>query len=617
MSVKPELLKQIRAAVEHDAERDEIPVETTTEDPGDGAAMSAASISRKKVCRNVEMGHHDATVEWHKAEAALSTALRSKVETEAEDAEMALYVQRVQKSVDNLLPHSPSAGFSGTDSQERSGHIAEKGTSAFLERARLMRCRASDAGKKLKDHAKRRLRIKITDIFKEVGRRQSLRQSQEKVRKFREDLHQHGFGPNASTGDADFFALGIGATTDSYEDDATPRRRCLLESLSLEELAMVRANPRWYIEASLQDGEDENVHANRERLIDFFTPARKDRHVSIECYSQRLWSRLAASEAIQESQDSRTASGRLRSLFGRGPGPGFSGSRMTSQGLSPQPSTMQSVADSQMFSSLSAGSLPRREPIRADQPSPTMEKVWERHRRKEARDAQMLEDRRLAAEERMAKNAFKVSQQLSEYESSQSKYKELHKLRMSDALDRKAARDAENQERLAVMDEFKLRKIRHALDVADEQLERKRDKVSEGLEAWQSAVRRARRYQHVQERKALAKLQANQEAYNARLAKVGETRSEKTESQAQKNDKLKARIQVSLMQQLDEQRKLECDRILIASEQKVEAARYRRYHSQNKYNFLERAFGEQVKFDHKYAFTPSRKGRHNTSSESL
>ena len=103
--------------------------------------------------------------------------------SEAEDAEMALYVQRVQKSVDNLLPHSPSGGFAGMatqlyfrigmlkiqddpkhgsgcidqDSQERSGHIAEKGTSAFLERARLMRCRASDAGKKLKDHAKRRL----------------------------------------------------------------------------------------------------------------------------------------------------------------------------------------------------------------------------------------------------------------------------------------------------------------------------------------------------------------------------------------------------------------------------------------------------------------------------
>ena len=40
--------------------------------------------------------------------------LSERVGPEAEDAEMALYVQRVQKSVDNLLPHSPSAGFSGT-----------------------------------------------------------------------------------------------------------------------------------------------------------------------------------------------------------------------------------------------------------------------------------------------------------------------------------------------------------------------------------------------------------------------------------------------------------------------------------------------------------------------
>ncbi|CAE7365129.1 unnamed protein product, partial [Symbiodinium pilosum] len=572
----------------------------------------------KKVCRNVEIGHRDANKKWHEAEAALSTALRSKQETEAEDAEMTAYVQNVEKGIgiDASALLSPTASMSCLDSQERSGHIPVKGSAAFLERARLMRFRASEAGKKLKDHAKRRLRIKITDIFKEVKRRQSLRYHQDKVRKFREKLHELGRGPNASTGDADDFSLGLGVISDSFEDDATPRRRCILESLSLEELEMLRADPRWYIEASLQpDGQDENFHGNRERLIDFFTPARKDRHVSIECYSQRLWARLAAaSEAMQDSQDSAQTDVRIRSLFGRGSG---MGSRVASQGLSTQPSAMQSISDrgpdSQMFSSLSAGSLPRREPIRADQVSPTMEKVWDKYRRKEARDAQMLEDRRLAAEERMARNAFKVSQQLREYESSQSKYKELHKLRMSDALERKAARDAEVQERLAVMDEFKLRKIRHALDVADEQLERKRDKVSEGLEVWQTAVRRARRHQHMQERKALAQLQASQEAYAARLAKVGETRGEKTESQAQKNDKLKARIQVSLMQQLEEQRKLDCDRILIASEQKVEAARYRRYHHANKYNFLERAFGEQVKFDHKYSYTPSRKGRQQMS----
>ena len=70
----------------------------------------------------------------------------------------------------------------------------------------------------------------------------------------------------------------------------------------------------------------------------------------------------------------------------------------------------------------------------------------------------------------IGEDACKVSQQLSEYESSQSKYKEesqpsrqfgqtqklklqeLHKLRMSDALDRKAARDAENQDAQVLAD---------------------------------------------------------------------------------------------------------------------------------------------------------------------
>eukprot|EP00438_Fugacium_kawagutii_P024927 Skav213184 [mRNA] locus=scaffold2826:12280:16623:+ [translate_table: standard] len=55
-------------------------------------------------------------------------------------------------------------------------------------------------------------------------------------------------------------------------------------------------------------------------------------------------------------------------------------------------------------------SFERREPIRDDRASPTMQKVWEKHRRKEERDAQILESRRLAAEERMVRNAFNVPQ---------------------------------------------------------------------------------------------------------------------------------------------------------------------------------------------------------------
>ena len=40
-----------------------------------------------------------------------------------------------------------------------------------------------------------------------------------------------GRGPAAAIGDADEYALGLGA--DEFED-ATPRRRCILDSLSLQ-----------------------------------------------------------------------------------------------------------------------------------------------------------------------------------------------------------------------------------------------------------------------------------------------------------------------------------------------------------------------------------------------
>ena len=134
-------------------------------------------------------------------------------------------------------------------------------------------------------------------------------------------MHDLGRGPHASTGDADDFALGIAGVTDSYEDDATPRRRCILESLSLEVLQLtskpgrvpefqmqslehpVRSWPwfelilggissphfsqmgrtwlicsilgRMTLACASAIFQDENFHGNRERLIDFFTPARK------------------------------------------------------------------------------------------------------------------------------------------------------------------------------------------------------------------------------------------------------------------------------------------------------------------------------------------------------
>lgn len=57
------------------------------------------------------------------------------------------------------------------------------------------------------------------------------RRHQEKVWTFRDEKHQLGRGPAAAIGDADEYALGLGA--DEFED-ATPRRRCILDSLSLQ-----------------------------------------------------------------------------------------------------------------------------------------------------------------------------------------------------------------------------------------------------------------------------------------------------------------------------------------------------------------------------------------------
>eukprot|EP00435_Cladocopium_sp_Y103_P041783 s2911_g11.t1 len=607
MPVKQEILEQIQHAVANDAAgepilqwADDMQKETHHE-----SKMAAAS--RIHMHKQVHEGCREASEEWEKAEMALSQVLKSKKRMKDPHGQFRL-------PTFGGKPHTaPSAPeLSGLDSEERSHNLAQSRSAAVLERARLMRCRAAEAGKKLKDHAKRRLRVKISEILREVHRRQNLRRHQEKVWTFRDEKHKMGCGPAASIGDADDFALGLGA--DEFED-ATPRRRCILDSLSLEELDLVRSNPRWYLESMDSDFEDYEMSGNRERLIDFFTPARKDKNVSIECYAQRLRARLAAAEA-QDLHDSVPSQRRSWQAFGESSG-GLSQSYASlGRAGSAQTSLMQASTTSLPvdFSQMSTVASWRREPIRDDRASPTMQKVWEKHRRKEERDAQILESRRLAAEERMVRNAFNVSQQIRDYESTQSKYKELHQLRMAEALERKAARDAEAQERLAVLDEFKLRKMRRALDIADEQLELKRDRVTDGLQVWHASVRRCQRHARAEERKAKANLESSQEAYLARLTKVGKFRSEKMETQAQKNDKLKSRIQISLMQQLDEQRKLDCDRLALATEEKLEAARYRRYRNSNKYNFLERAFGEQVPFDHKFAYTSSLKNQSRLKS---
>jgi len=248
----------------------------------------------------------------------------------------------------------------------------------------------------------------------------------------------------------------------------------------------------------------------------------------------------------------------------------------------------------------------RRAPLRDDKASPTLQKVREVYNRKEEMDAKLLEERQLAMEQRIARNAFKAQEQQREFSLSQFKQKELHKVRMLEATERKSALEAEAQERIDLMDASKMRKLRHALDKADEQTERKRDKATDALEAWREGVDRSQLHFRRQERKAQAEHKASEDMYIARLVKVGESRTNALETQAQKNDKLKSRIQRSLMEQLEEKRQMECDQLALALDEKLSAARWRKQHNLTKYNFLERAFGSQVAFDPKYSFTASR-----------
>jgi len=610
--VSQELIRQIESATVA-AEKGRKP---KAADPGPEDQDSASALHRR-LLSEVNEAHREAADEWGQAEAALTKALRAKRgPAEEEPGSPPPLRQTLQGSSQSAASLRPDRGellstMSEGDLQSRTKPAYAAQEAAFAERARRMRSRAGDATKNLKDHAKRRLRVKIAGILKEVRRRNTLRQQQEKARKLREQ--QLGRGPlGVLRGDADEFALGLGLerSEDFGETISTPRRRYILDSLSLEELNMVRQGPRWFIESSSETGVlasergEDDANEGLESLIDFFTPARKDKDMAIDLWVQQLKARLSAASAM-DAQDRSDA-------FQMGSWAGTS-SGSTRGAFLTQPSTdsfKEGFHESLMTSTSTTMTYPtRRMPIQKDEASPTLQKVREVFNRKEALDAQLLEEKELAMEERVVRNAFKAQEQKREFELTNFKQKELHKVRMIEAAERKLAIESQAQERLDNLELAKLRRLRQALDHADEATERKRDTATQHLEAWRDGVDRSEKYQKKKDRQAILEHRRNEEDYINKLLKVGEMRANISETQAQKNDKLKQRIQVSLMDQIDEKRRYESDVLSVALEEKLDAARHRRQQGLSKYNFLEKAFnGEKIGFDPKYAFTPSRTG---------
>mmetsp|Transcript_32391 Transcript_32391/g.58877 ORF Transcript_32391/g.58877 Transcript_32391/m.58877 type:complete len:652 (-) Transcript_32391:167-2122(-) len=625
MPVSPELIRQIESATVA-AEKGRKPKADPV--PDDQEKDPSAALHRR-LHSEVNEAHREAADEWGQAEAALTKALRAKRGGQVEEvpndlSQLPLRQASLQgggggsQSAVSLRPGGELfSSLSEGELQARTqltqpAYAAQE--AAFAQRAQRMRSRAGDAAKNLKDHAKRRLRVKIGGILKEVKRRNTLRQQQEKARKFREQQQKIGRGPrDLELGDADEYALGLGPerSEDFGETISTPRRRYILDALSLDELNMVRQNPRWFIESSAEPGvlpserREEVADEGLESLIDFFTPARKDKDMPIDVWVQQLKARLSEASAM-DAQDKADAF-QMGSWGSSTSGGSTRGAFLTQTSTD---SFKEGFHASLMTATSTASMYPaRRMPIRKDEASPTLQKVREVFNRKEAQDAELLEERQMAMEERTVRNAFKAQEQKREFELTHFKQKELHKVRMLEAAERKQTLEFEAEERLGNQEIAKLRRLRQALDQAEDETERKRDKATEHLQAWRDGVDRAEKYRKKKDRQALIEHRQNEEAYIAKLLKVGEMRANVSETQAQKNDKLKQRIQVSLVDQLEEKRRYDSDMVSVALDEKLEAARHRRQQGLSKYNFLEKAFnGEKIGFDPKYAFTPSRTG---------
>jgi len=581
-------------------------------------SLSDAISARARLNNEVDDEFRQASDTWSQAEAALSKALRTAKQSarlekrlEIDDGGLApLRQSHSLAELDSTRKHLGKGGTSeigrlarsgplhffgdGSDderSQLRNQRIAAAREVAFEERAKMMRIKAADTAHQMVDHSRRRLKRKILMILKEVRRRQDLSESQARSRSFRDQRYKQGRAPLPDLGDASQFSLGLSLVADDSSDtfaqgSATPRRINLMESLSLDEIQMLRKGPRYFLEGIGPTDDAEELNA-AECLIEFFTPTMQEKEMTIEVYHQKLVAQLAE----QKGQDAQDRGEGLVGLPRTHSSGGISlGSRATSLQASSNNIRGAFLTEASVSSWQSA--TRSREPVRSDDASPTLLKVKEVYNRREENDALFLQEREQKMVERERRNAFKHQEAKKEHALEGVKQKELHKVRMLEAGERKAELEAEAAEELAAQTADRRRRHRSALDKADDAVEQKRGVAVASLEAWATGVHRADRNAKIKERKTISEHNAHEEIYMARLRAVGESRHNVGESQAQKNDKLKSRIQLSLAEQLKDQRRNESDLLLEAIMEKQEAARGRRQHNFSKYNFLDRSFGE-------------------------
>lgn len=215
------------------------------------------------------------------------------------------------------------------------------------------------------------------------------------------------------------------------------------------------------------------------------------------------------------------------------------------------------------------------------------------YNKREEADQRWVDERREAIARRLALNGFKAQEQQRELQLQVFKQKELHKVRMLEATERKEILDAECQEKAEIADAEKAQLLARSGKAANETNESRRECARLSLDKWHTGVQRADKHRRREEVTRIREAQGNWEHYMLRLSHLGEARHNHLESHGQKNDKLKTRIQCSLVQQLKDQETMKSDALAESIDTKIQLARERRHMGQfgTRYNFVEKAFG--------------------------
>jgi len=578
---------------------------------------SHARTSPEAIRAALAANQTQAAASWKEADTALKHALRSKKrhqeqqrqqeeEEEDEDSDNCFPRDSQQRTAKGAGSHhhvSREASTTQTRARRTRAMSVPGDAAVFRERAKQLRSKAEDARLRLVDHERRRLRLKIAGIVRDVDQRVRLHQHQEKARKFREARHKDGRGPLPQLGDANAFALGLPPTNSSVGEGsfishtrrgplgASPRRTAIMDALTLKELEMLRHGTNFFFtrdSGTSEAPDDEEEEGSEEEtnnaaglgaegsaaldnglevLLEFFTPGRDDKEIPIERFAQKLRAQLA--DPLELAISDATSSSAARPSKPPSPPPGWEPKeRMPCQG--------------------------RRPAEKKDEASPTFAKVREVYNRRNAADARWFEERQQAMAERASLNAFRASEQERERRLEILNRKELHALRMQETEVRKAALD-EDMLRRAEQRELKIaQSLSQASELATDAVEATRDKASMMLDKWHDGVVRSERYLHEKDRRMIAKAERDWGDYSMRLWKIGMERHEQQESITRQSGVLRAKVQNSLITTLAARRRERSASIAEAVEERQQAAAERRAMIQARYSLVDRAFGSQA-----------------------